>query len=160
MDYPKYVLNRYPNILSSNEEDIKELISNLSDEQLKEIIIDYRYLFRPVSFDNPISWLISESCSYESTYQLHDFSVDEVANFVIDYFDLVPGQIRYDQSSDGIKQIEICIPVIELNLELIEKAMKSVGYTLITSQDDITQGNLEWLHFVSDKSGSNSSMEI
>ena len=159
IDHPKYVLNQYPNILSSNEEDIKELIQSLSYEQLKEIIIDYRYLFKPVSFDNPISWVISERPTSESTYNFRAFSVEEVVSFIMNYFNLVLGQIRYDQRSDGVSHIEVCIPLIELNMELIEKSMESLGYTLITSQDDITQGNLEWLHFVSDKSCSNSSME-
>lgn len=160
MDHPKYVLNQYPNTLSSNDDDIKTIIQSLTNEQLKEIIIDYRYLFKPVSFDNPISWLISESCTSKSTYNLRDLSVEQVVSFVTDYFDLVPCQIRYNQSSDGINQIEICIPVIGLNLELIEKTMESLGYTLITSPEEIAQGNLRWLYFVSDKSCFNLLIEM
>lgn len=138
----KHVLCQYPHITETNDEEVKEFLSTLSHEDLEKIVIDYSWIFKPVSFDDV---LICPDHTFINPIDAHPIS--QVVSYISSYFDLLPKQIRSKKTRGGICKIKICVPLINKNLQIIKRDMELLGYNLRTDMEGLNQGQFAWLFF-------------
>ena len=141
---PKHVLSQYPHITETDNEEVKEFLSTLSHEDLEQIVIDYQSINKTASFDDPLTlhmlWRIYGYCS-------HTYPTKQVIEYISSYFDILPTQIRKQETEEGTCFIKTCIPIIADNINVIKEAFRLFEYRLSTAVEELKQGHFAWLLF-------------
>ncbi len=141
----KNLLSQYPRIADADEE-VKEFLNSLSEEDLKHVVIDYNDIDKIASFENPLSLHMSHRiygyCSDSSA-----LTVELIIDSISSYFNMFPSQIKQPEKQGDKCVIKVCIPHINNNLQLIKDAFRLFEYRLSTPIDNFKQGNFIWLFF-------------
>lgn len=139
---PKHVLNQYPHITETGDEEVKKFLSTLSHEDLEQIVIDYSLILKSVDFD---AALIYPNHTFINPIDARP--IGRVVSYISSYFDLLPKQIRSKKTLGGLCKIKICVPLINKNLQIIKRDMERLGYNLRTHLEGLDQGQFTWLLF-------------
>lgn len=124
-----------------------DFIDSIDFDEFKRIWFDYRDIIKCASYINPLTTHMD--LALDDGF-IKAYPIDETIEYVSSYFDLIPQQFKLQnaESGDGIPRINICIPVIENNLQLIIKAMRICGYILeYPEEKDIAEDQFKWLKF-------------
>lgn len=124
------------NLVCDNVDELIEISKKFSDtmktlnedfnDELKTV--DYRYIVRPVTFENPLTFGFQNAMLTEGL--IHTYPIEKTVSYIKDYFGLIDNQIEVKECNNGGKAILILIQNYENNVEIVEKAMNYCGYFL------------------------------
>ena len=127
------------------DEELNAFLSNLSKEELSQLWIDYSTIEHSASYSNPLTILMANSL-HEGL--IHTYPIDKTISYIQSYFGLTSQQIKPINAENGINHIQVIIPTIGNNLELMERAMGLCGYYLgFPSRNSIPSNVLVRLQF-------------
>ncbi len=130
----------------TDNEEVKEFLCTLSEEDLKQIVIDYNDIDKIASFENPLTLhILHRIYGYGSGSPA--FAADRIIEYISSYFNMFPSQIKQAEMQDGKCAIKVCIPHICDNIQLVKEAFRLFEYRLCTPEDEIKRDRFVWLHF-------------
>ena len=130
-----------------NDEDVKNFLDSISDEDIEKIWVDYRKIIKCASHDNPLT---TDMQLFLNEALINTYPVDKTVEYISSYFDFITEQIEVYkvEAENNIYHIIVYIPVIKDNLELLEKAMSLCGYYLgCPKRKNIKKGQFNKLQF-------------
>lgn len=144
MEDSKHILSRYPHITDADDVEVKEFLSSLRNDDWEQIVIDYKYIDKTASFENPLT--LHMPCSIYGYCSLN-YPIEDVIGCISSYFDMFPSQIRKQETIKDACLIKIYIPLIADNITVVEKAFRLFGYRLRTPVEEHKQGRFACLLF-------------
>lgn len=143
--YLKYDIDK----IDGGNQEIKEMLSSLTKKELDEVFVNYKYLFKSPTYDNPITMFIYRKTIDEGL--IHTYPIEKTFEYVKDYFDFQDWQIKILKTSNGNKYIRVYIPNTEDNLNELDKAMNLCGYFLAYPKKEVLKGldngTIIWLDY-------------
>ena len=105
-----------------------------SRQELFEMEKDYEISHKCISFDNPISIILQDTLNEGL---IHTYPFEKTVEYIKKYFQLNNQQIDIEQGMNGSKVIVVYVPVINNNVEEINKAFNLCGYFLSYPKEDV-----------------------
>ena len=114
-----------------------------SRQELFEMEKDYEISHKWISYDNPLS-LILQGTLNEGL--IHTYPFEKTLEYVKNYFQLDDKQIGIRHGMNGSKVIVVYVPVINNNVDEINKAFNLCGYFLSYPKDEVLKmQNGKWV---------------
>ena len=114
-------------------------IRRIVKEDLDKIWIDYSTIRHAANYSNPLT-IHMISNIHEGL--IHTYPLDKTISYVKSYFRLADWQIMQVPAANGANHINVIIPNISNNLELMKEAMNLCGYYLGHPKEDTLRPNV------------------
>ena len=126
-------------IVDGGDKEIKDILSKLSKEDLDKIWIDYSTIRHAANYSNPLT-IHMISNIHEGL--IHTYPLDKTISYIKSYFGLADWQIMQVLAANGVNHINVIIPNISNNLELMKEAMNLCGYYWGSPKEDTFRPNV------------------